>query len=160
MFHRHNTDILNYDFSIYLPVKSILKELILCIAPTAGQYSKILPSRLSNAGELKFNIIRLSNWECTILYCIILYCTMLPMNWTRSTLKNYLKRGPTDGHRNSMKELAKEPILWKSRILDTLNLPTNADSSTNPFFLFFFFYQKFLFEGIQERKGHLILDRV
>ena len=36
--------------------RSILEELILCIAPTAGQYWKILPSRWSNTGGLNFNI--------------------------------------------------------------------------------------------------------
>ena len=39
----------------------ILEELILCIAPTAEQYGKILLSRLSNTGELNFNIIMFSN---------------------------------------------------------------------------------------------------
>ena len=54
----HNTDILNYKSSIDLPCRSILEELILCIALTAGQYGKILPSRLSNTGQLNFNIIK------------------------------------------------------------------------------------------------------
>ena len=34
-----------------------MEELILCIAPTAGQYGKILSSRLSDTGGLNFNII-------------------------------------------------------------------------------------------------------
>ena len=34
----HNTDILNNNSSINLPGRSILEELILCIAHTAGQY--------------------------------------------------------------------------------------------------------------------------
>ena len=42
-------------------LRSILEELILLIAPIAGQYGKILPGRLSNTGELNFNIIMLSN---------------------------------------------------------------------------------------------------
>ena len=49
--------------------RSILEKLIFRIAPTAGQYGKISPSRLSNTGELNFNIIMLSNWECTV--CVI-----------------------------------------------------------------------------------------
>ena len=57
----HITDILNYKSSIDLPGKSILEKLILRIAFTAGQYGKILPSRLSNAKELNFNIIMVSN---------------------------------------------------------------------------------------------------
>ena len=57
----HNTDILNYNSSIDLPGRSILEELILRIAPTAGQYRKILPSRLNNTKELNFNIIMFSN---------------------------------------------------------------------------------------------------
>ena len=40
---------------------SVLEKLIICIALTAGQYGKILPSRLSNTGELNFNIIMFSN---------------------------------------------------------------------------------------------------
>ena len=56
----HNADILNYNSSIKLPGRSILEELILHIAPTAGQYGKMLPSRLSNTGELNFNILMLS----------------------------------------------------------------------------------------------------
>ena len=57
----HNTDILNYNSRIDLPGRSILEELIVRIAPTAGQYGKILPSRLSNTEELNFNIIMFSN---------------------------------------------------------------------------------------------------
>ena len=30
----------------------------------AGQYGKIYPSRLSNTGEVNFNSIMFSNWEC------------------------------------------------------------------------------------------------
>ena len=56
-----NTDILNYNFSIDLPERSLLGELILYIAPRAGQYGKILLSGLSNTGELIFNIIMFSN---------------------------------------------------------------------------------------------------
>ena len=55
------TDILNYSSNLDLPGRSILEELILRIASTAGQYGKILPSRLSNAGELNFNIITFIN---------------------------------------------------------------------------------------------------
>ena len=40
---------------------SILVELILRIAPTAGQYGKIMPRRLSNTGELNWNIRMFSN---------------------------------------------------------------------------------------------------
>ena len=40
----HNTDILNYNSSITFPGRSVLKVLILRIAPTAGQYGKILAS--------------------------------------------------------------------------------------------------------------------
>jgi hypothetical protein len=47
--------------SIDLPGRSILEELILCITPTAGQYRKILVSRVSNTEELNFNIIMFSN---------------------------------------------------------------------------------------------------
>ena len=57
----HNTDILNYKSSIELSGRSILEELIIRIAPTAGQYGKIIPSILSNTGELNFNIIMFSN---------------------------------------------------------------------------------------------------
>ena len=56
----HNTDILNYNSSTDLPGISILEELILRIASTAGQYGKILHSRFSNIGELNFNIILFS----------------------------------------------------------------------------------------------------
>ena len=42
----HNTDIFNYKYSIDLPGISILEELILRTASTAGLYKKILPSRL------------------------------------------------------------------------------------------------------------------
>ena len=47
--------------------RSILEELIFCIAPTAGQYGKILPIRLSNTGELNFNIITFRNLECIFI---------------------------------------------------------------------------------------------
>ena len=57
----HNTDIFNYKPSIDIPGRSILEELIICIASTAGQYGKILPSSLSNTGEVNFNIIGFSN---------------------------------------------------------------------------------------------------
>ena len=57
----HNTDILSYKSSIDLPGRSILEELIVRSALTAGQYGKILPSRLSNTGEVNFNIIMFSN---------------------------------------------------------------------------------------------------
>ena len=63
----HNTDILNCNSSIKLPGRSILEELIPRIAPTTGQYGQILPSRLSNTGELKLNIIMFSNWECFVI---------------------------------------------------------------------------------------------
>ena len=53
----HNTDVLNYNSSIDLPGRSILEELILCNAPTSGQYGKILPGRLNNTESLNFNII-------------------------------------------------------------------------------------------------------
>ena len=56
-----NTDILNYKSSIDLPGISVLEELILHIALTAGQYGKILPSRLSTTGVENFNIIMFSN---------------------------------------------------------------------------------------------------
>ena len=62
----HNTDILTYDSSIDLPKRSMLEELILRIALTAWQYGKILPSWWSNTGELNFNIIMFSNWECDV----------------------------------------------------------------------------------------------
>ena len=58
--HRQ-TDIFNYNSSIDLSGRSILEELILRIALTAGRYGKIMPSRLSNTGELHFNIIMFSN---------------------------------------------------------------------------------------------------
>ena len=57
----HNTDILNYNFSIDPPRRSILEELILGIAPKDGHYGIILPSRLSNTLELNFNIIMFRN---------------------------------------------------------------------------------------------------
>ena len=44
--------------------------MILRIAPTAG---KILPNRLSNTGELNFNIIIFSNRECSV--------TLLSQGW-------------------------------------------------------------------------------
>ena len=40
----HNTDILNCNSSITLPVRSILEEVILRIALSTGQYGNILPS--------------------------------------------------------------------------------------------------------------------
>ena len=46
--------------SIDLPGRSILEEVILHIASTAGQYGKILSSRLSNTEEVNFNIIMFS----------------------------------------------------------------------------------------------------
>ena len=42
-------------------------------APTAGQYGKILHSRLSNTGGLNFNIMMFSNWECCKLQNILFY---------------------------------------------------------------------------------------
>ena len=42
----HYIDMLNYKSSIDIPGRSILEELILPIASIAGQYGKILPSRL------------------------------------------------------------------------------------------------------------------
>ena len=42
----HNTYILNYKSSIDLSVRLILEKLILRIAPTAGQYRKILPTNI------------------------------------------------------------------------------------------------------------------
>ena len=43
-------------FSITSPIPgiSILEELILCIAPTAGQYGKKLPSRFSILSQIGF----------------------------------------------------------------------------------------------------------
>ena len=64
-------------FSITTPI-SILEELILCIAPTAVQYGKILPSRLSNTGELNFNIIMFSNRECLVLFIVVFMIPLLP----------------------------------------------------------------------------------
>ena len=52
----HKTDILNYISSFDHPGRSVLEELILRIALTAGQYGKILPSGLSNAGKLNYHI--------------------------------------------------------------------------------------------------------
>ena len=49
-----NTDILNYKSSIDLPGRSILEELILRIASTAGKYGKILPNRLSILSQIGF----------------------------------------------------------------------------------------------------------
>ena len=40
-----------------------MEDLILRIAPTAGQYGKILLSRLSNTGELHFNLRMFSKGE-------------------------------------------------------------------------------------------------
>ena len=57
----HNTYILSYKSIIDFPGRSILEELILRIAPTTGQYGEIFPSRLSNTGELNFNIVMFSN---------------------------------------------------------------------------------------------------
>ena len=57
----HNTNIFNYKSSIDLPGRSILEELIIFIAVTAGQYGKILTRSLSNTGELNFNIVMFSN---------------------------------------------------------------------------------------------------
>ena len=78
-----NTDILNYNSSNWPSWRSILEELILRIAPTAGQYGKILPSRLSNTGDLNFNIIMFSIWEWNIMWevlhwklCIYIQCTI------------------------------------------------------------------------------------
>ena len=45
-----------------------MEELILRIASTAGQYGKILPSRLTNTGEVNFNIIMFSKWEWTVYH--------------------------------------------------------------------------------------------
>ena len=79
-FPSHNTDILNYNSIINLPGKSTLEELILRIAPPAGQYGKILYSIWSNTGGLNFNTIMFSNWECTVHSCNALCCTVLPCN--------------------------------------------------------------------------------
>ena len=45
------------------PISTKLEELILRIAPTAGQYGKKLPSRFSKMGELNFNIIMFSKGQ-------------------------------------------------------------------------------------------------
>ena len=76
----HNTDILNYKSSIDHHWRSILEELILRIAPTAGQYWKILPSRLSNTGELNFNIIMFSNWKWPVMTQLKKGVHFLPTN--------------------------------------------------------------------------------
>ena len=55
-----------------------MEELILHIAPTAGQYGKILPSTLSNTGELDFNIILFSN--CVFLQVLLHDLVMLLFN--------------------------------------------------------------------------------
>ena len=47
--------------SIDLPGRSLLEELILRIALTAGQHNEILPSRLINTGGLHFNNLMFSN---------------------------------------------------------------------------------------------------
>ena len=46
-----------------IPARSKLEELILRIAPTAGQYGEKLPSRFSKMGELNFNIIMFSKGQ-------------------------------------------------------------------------------------------------
>ena len=53
--------------------RSILEELILCKAPTAGQDRKILPSWFSNTGKLNFNIIMFSNWECPVIVSVYVH---------------------------------------------------------------------------------------
>ena len=62
----HNTDILNYNSSIFLPGDQYWKIWFSVFAPTAGQYRKIFPSRLSNTGELNINIILFSTWQRSI----------------------------------------------------------------------------------------------
>ena len=52
----NNADILNYNSIIHLPGRSVLEELILCIAMSTGQYGKILASCLRNTEELNLNI--------------------------------------------------------------------------------------------------------
>ena len=80
----HNTNILNYISSIDLPERSILKDLNLRIASTAGQYGKILPSRLSNTWEVNFNIIMFSNWESIrIMTRGGMYGQIYPYVWRR-----------------------------------------------------------------------------
>ena len=59
----HNTDILNYKSSIDIPGRSILEELILCIASTTGQYGKILPRKLRNIGVLECLLIENASYS-------------------------------------------------------------------------------------------------
>ena len=58
-----NTEILNFNSNIGLSGRSIMEELILHIARTAGQYGKVSPSRLNNTREVYFNIEILSFQE-------------------------------------------------------------------------------------------------
>ena len=76
----HNTEILSYKSSIDHHWRSILEELILHIAPTAGQYKKILPSRLSHTGELNFNIIMFS-WEWPVMTKLKTVCIFHQLNY-------------------------------------------------------------------------------
>ena len=97
----HNTDILNYKYSIDLPGRSILEELILHIALTAGQYGKKLPSRLSNTGEFNFNIIMISNWECNVKEQLTL---KFPLRWSTPTdlgLAGLQPVSPSQHHRTA-----------------------------------------------------------
>ena len=65
--------------------RSTWEEFILRIALTAGVYGKILRSRLSNTGELNFNIIMFINWECPVLARLQSWpCTACPQGDTRS----------------------------------------------------------------------------
>ena len=58
----HNTDILNYNSSIVLPGDQYCKIWFLYCSDSWA-IEEILPSRLSNTGELNFNIIMFSNCE-------------------------------------------------------------------------------------------------
>ena len=60
---------------------------ILPIAATAGQYGKILPSRVSNSGELNFNIIMFSHWECNVLHWSIVQCSLVQSVQHKQPLK-------------------------------------------------------------------------
>ena len=58
-----NTDIFNYNSSIFLPGDQYGKSWFSVLLQQLGTTGKLLPSILSNTGRLNFNIIIFSNWE-------------------------------------------------------------------------------------------------
>ena len=90
----HNTYILNYKSSIDLSVRLLLEELILRIAPTAGQYKKILPTNIDICKKKKSLFFRLLSRLSKLDLCGLFFY------WILHDLDNYyVKKIP---HKSSL----------------------------------------------------------